>query len=148
MMVKEIKKNYNWVPCKGLGPIKFGEKIEKYERELGVIRDIDLGVNDLTGWISYEIPNSETRIDTEGGQVVSVSSYENFWYKGKTLIDLNISSVKSILGCDPDEIGDPILYNDNDLQVPYEYYSLGLLLWFSKGRVVLASVDDPEFRGI
>jgi hypothetical protein len=126
-----------WRPNYSVGAISLGDKIEKYLDVFGLICLDE--VVDNTGWIRYKLPNIDTYIDSEDGIIVSISSYDIFIYKDNNLIGLDVHDLNKILGCDPDDIGYPVLYEDGDIQTPYDYNILGLQLWVSDGKVVLAS---------
>lgn len=132
-----LKIEWIWKPNSSVGLIKLGDKIEEYLDKFGLIL-LDEHL-DATGWIRYKAPDIDTYIDTEDGVIVSISSYETFLFNNKNLVGMDVKDLNKVLGCSPDEIGNQVIYEDGDVQIPYEYSDLGLQLWISNGKVALAS---------
>jgi len=132
-----LDERWLWKPNSSVGVIKLGDNISHY------VDSLDLKIwdeeADETGWVDYKIPKVDTYISTQNGVVRSISSYEVFTYNETNLIGLKLEDLYQILNCKPDEIGTPVIYEDGDIQIPYEYFELGLELWISDGKVVLAS---------
>ena len=125
-----------WVPNQSLGPVFIGSKIENYIGVFALTKDTTV---DATGWDTYVFPNHNIYIDTDNGKVVSITSYSEFFYKGQNLIGLGILELSKLFGVDPDEIGDPVEYEDGDIKQPFEYFDLGLQVWMSDGTVTSVS---------
>lgn len=126
-----------WKPNSRVGLIKLGDKIDEYLDDFGLIL-LDEHL-DATGWVRYKVPDIDTYIDAEDGVIVSISSYEIFIFDNNNLIGMDTKDLNKALGYNPDEIGNQVLYGDGDIQIPYDYNDLGLQLWISNGKVVLAS---------
>lgn len=62
--------------------------------------------------------------------VVSVGCYDNLLYQGRNLLGLTLEEIREVLGQE-DEIGEMI-----GEEIPVEYESLSLQLWF-RGDVVV-----------
>ncbi|MCZ4281965.1 hypothetical protein O4H49_14330 [Kiloniella laminariae] len=122
-----------WIPNISLGPFKLGEKISYYESTMGILLDPDLEEE-------YNVPNSEIFLSSENGLIDMIYSYETCFYKGTNIIGLSIQSVPRLLGCNADEVGSGVEYDDGDIQYPYEFEDLGLRLWVRDNRVVSAAV--------
>lgn len=129
---------WEWVPNSSYGPIKLGDKIGLYITTLRLSNDDAEG--DDTNWIGYKLPDVDTYIYVENEMVVSITSYEEFCYKGKNIIGMKANQLSETLGCEPSELGKPVLFDDGDMQTPFEYFHLGLQLWVSNEIVVSASI--------
>lgn len=116
-----------WNPNVGVGGIIFGEPIQKYIDDLGVYLDED---DEPVGtWIRYIVPGIEMYVDVENDKVVSVNSFENFFYRGVNLIGSNIEILKQLL---PGEIpgqGETVEYDDGDIQTVFDYDLSSLQVW-------------------
>jgi len=130
----------DWVPNIRLGQIFLGEDINVYVNNLGaILQDEEKGSDDCTSWVSYALPDPDVFIDVENQKVVSITSYRDFIYKNKNLIDMSIIELEDVLGCSADEVGETIFYDDADQKTPYEFFDLGLQVWVSEKRVVSIS---------
>lgn len=129
---------WEWVPNSSFGPIKLGDGINSYVQKLHLLNDV--AEDDFTNWIGYKLPNVDIYIYVENGIIVSITSYEEFVYKGKNVIGMKGNQLGEILGCEPSELGRSVLFDDGDIQTPFEYFNLGLQLWVSNGIVVSASI--------
>lgn len=129
---------WEWVPNSSLGPIKLGDKISFYIKNLCLSNDDSEG--DDTNWIGYKLPDVDTYIYVENEIIVSITSYEEFYYKGKNIIGMKANKLSETLDCEPSELGDSVLFDDGDIQTPFEYFHLGLQLWVSNEIVVSASI--------
>ena len=136
-----MSRDWNWEPNVRLGPIKLGEPIEGY-LSLGVALDEDKAATDITGWIGYKWPKLEVFIYAEQDRIVAITSYEFFFYKGENIIGKTIPEFEHLLEGSADEIGNSVVFDNGDVQTPYEYSALGLSLWESKGHILYASIID------
>jgi len=127
---------WEWLPNSNLGPIKLGNQISDYYEKFHLMKNEDI---DNTGWVRYKFPSFDTYIDVENEIIVSISTYEELIYKDKNIIGIQKNDLVNVLGSEPDEVGDPVLFDDGDLQTSYDYFDLGLQLWISNGVVVSAS---------
>ncbi len=129
---------WEWEPNSSLGPIKLGDQISHYVEKFH-LKDANDDNDDITGWVSYVLPSVDTYVYVENGIIVSITSYEEFFYKEKNIIGVKTSELLNILGRDPDEIGVSVLYDNGVIQTPFEYLDLGLQLWVRDEEVVSAS---------
>ncbi len=129
---------WEWVPNSNLGPIKLGDKISPYIQTLHLSNDNTEG--DDTNWIGYKLPNIDTYVYVENEIIISITSYEEFNYKDKNIIGMKVNQLSEILGCEPSELGESVLFDDGDIQTPFEYFHLGLQLWVSNEIVMSASI--------
>ncbi len=135
-----MKSQWIWKPNLSVGLIRLGDNISYYD-SFNLIK----GERDSTDWISYKLPDLETYIDAENDIIVSISSFEEFYYKGINLIGIKVEDLENIFSCKPDEIDEPVLYEDGDIQTSYTYNSLGLTIWINdNNKVVSASCIKNE----
>lgn len=137
--------SWSWIPNEGLGPVKFECDINVYIKKLGALLDLS-DEPDSTNWVQYHLPDREVFIDVESNKVVSILCYDEFLYKGNNLIGMRVADVDKLIECSPDEIGEPVIYDDGDVQTPYEYMSLGLQIWFSNNQAVSISCSKYELE--
>lgn len=130
---------WEWIPNFSLGPIKLGEQISQYVESFCLIKEDDEEHDDITNWVSYDFPSMDAYIDAKNGIIIAITSYEQFVYKGKNIVGIKVTQLRELLDGDPDEIGVSVLYDDGDIQTPFRYSSLGLLLWVRDEEVVYAS---------
>lgn len=69
---------WNWHPGLGLGPFKFNSNINDYMDTYNLEKNLE--EVDVTDWITYGVPNTEISIDVENDLVVSISSYDFFFF--------------------------------------------------------------------
>ena len=129
---------WEWVPNSSFGSIKLGDKISPYIQNLHL--SIDDTEDDVTNWIGYKLPNADLYIYVENEIIVSITSYDEFFYKDKNIIGMEVNQLDEILGCEPSELGRSVLFDDGDIQTPFEYLHLGLQLWVSNEIVMSASI--------
>jgi hypothetical protein len=132
-----------WVPNVSLGDIVIGRNISVYEKSVGAVVNPEIS-SDITGWVNYDIPGTETDISVENGMVVAVSSYESCVYNNIEMIGLSREELESLLGCQPDEEGDPVLFDNGDISTPLEFFKLGAEVWLEDGKVTLVSISDSR----
>lgn len=137
---------WEWVPNSSLGPIKLGDKITEYIKMLNLLVDTEEG--DATNWVGYNVHDLDIYIYVENYIIVSITSYDNFFYREKNIIGMAANKLGAILGCEPSELGRSVLFDDGDIQIPFEYFDLGLQLWVSNETVKSASIlnvniNDP-----
>ena len=130
---------WNWLPNIGLGPISLGSLISSYIEIYKL--EIDEEDVDDTGWLQYKFPTKEIyiQVDISTNLVESILSYDDFYYKGKNIIGIGLDELEILLRCKPDEIGESVVYDDADVQTPYDYISIGLQVWTSNSKIVSAS---------
>jgi hypothetical protein len=128
-----------WVPNSSLGPIRLGDQINSCIQNLHLSKDDD-AEDDVTNWIGYKLPDVDIYIYVENEIIVSITSYENFFYKNKNIIGMQVDQLSEILDCEPSEQGKPVLFEDGDIQTPFEYFHFGLQLWVSNEVVMSASI--------
>lgn len=140
---------FEWVPAVRVGPIRFGDDILQHVNNLPIrLCDNAFGVEGLTcyGYGPDEIP---AYFVDDNGRVDDIVCPQKLIFEGTDLIGLPIDRVIGILGQTPDEYGEPFEVDDDDLQIPAEFESLGLQLWLRDGIAVsavvsFANVDDDE----
>ncbi|WP_440056712.1 hypothetical protein ACSLBF_17685 (plasmid) [Pseudoalteromonas sp. T1lg65] len=123
---------WHWIPNKSLGNINLGESLSSVKSKHSLLGH---EADPITGWATYYIKNDDVYVDCEDDTVVSITSFKNFTHLGKNCIGINIIELGAILGVLPDEIGDPVEYDDNDIKVPREYFDLGLQVWTTNNIV-------------
>lgn len=99
----------------------------------GYVENAD-GYDEITGWRTFQ-KNDEVEVYVAEGAVVCVTCFQNCSLDGVGLIGMTPSDLLVLLGS-PDEIGEVVWVSDELQQVPYEYFALGLQVWFESGKVV------------
>ncbi|WP_347989508.1 hypothetical protein [Methylomonas sp. AM2-LC] len=131
---------WEWVPNFSLGIIKLGDQIASYIDTLHLLDDDDEDDGHATDLVGYKIPNVEIYIYVDNESIISITSYEEFIYKDKNIIGMSVNQLSEILGCEPSEIGTSVLFDNGEIQTPFEYFHLGLQLWVSNEIVASASI--------
>ena len=127
-----------WQPNIGMGSIVFGDPIAQCEQQHGAF--VDPGdTPDGTSWRQYQLPGTDCFLEVENGQVVAILVYDILIYQRKNIIGRKMTDIIELLG-EPDEIGDSVIYDDGDIQTPYEFRHFGLQAWVSEGRVASVSI--------
>ena len=129
---------WNWQPKVGLGPFILGTLIDTYRKNYSFVLASD-EVEDRTNWVGYKITGVDTFIDVEDGSIESISSSEYFCFKGDNLIGLTFNELNKKLPNAIHGIGEPVEYDDGDVQISYDYDELGLIIWVSNDIVVNAT---------
>ena len=125
---------FEWVPLKKIGAFEFGAPIKDYLKIYDLIELPD-EYDEKEVWTVYTISDFDVRIFAEEGNIVSVSCYEEFIYKGKNLIGLNLREVIDLIGVQPNKKVD-IIYIDNEQKRVYELEDVSAQLWVKDGKVV------------
>jgi len=131
---------WNWYPGLGLGPFKLNDDINKYVSTYNLTKELE--EVDVTGWITYNVPNRDISLDVEDSLIVSICSYDYFCFKNKNLIGMKIKTFVELLSIFSYEIGESVEYDDVDIQTAYEYDELGLQVWESQGVIVGAACRE------
>lgn len=125
-----------WVPGKRVGPFQFGEKARIVVEKYGLIKlEAD---SPVAYWETYAVPEYESRVFVENGEVVSVLCGDSLVYEGVELLGLPLGRVREVLGQESQleknvGVGDAV-YHDR----------LGLTLWIANGVVRTATCDPLE----
>ena len=91
--------------------------------------------NEHLKWKTFK-KNDEVNICvSDDDVVVCVACFKDCVLDGFCIIGQTPSDLISTLG-HPDEIGEALWVSDDMQQTPYEYFSLGLQIWFESDRVV------------
>lgn len=116
-----------WEPLLSVGPFKFDTLIQSYIEpyNLNFVEAADEVVN----WDTYATSDKNVYIDVEDSKIVAISCYKHLFYKGKNLVGLSLSEIRTMLGKE-NEVGDQI-----GEKIPIEYYSLSLQVWLKEGYV-------------
>ena len=101
--------------------------------KLGYVEDVS-GYDTITEWRTFR-KNEEAEVYVKDDVVVCVACFLSCVIDGKELIGRTSSEVLPILG-NPDEVGEAIWVSDDRQQIPHEYFSLGLQVWFESDKVV------------
>jgi len=105
----------------------------------GYIEDVS-GYDTITNWRTFK-NNEDVEVYVKDDVVVCVACFRHCGVDGKDLIGRSPSDIVLILGT-PDEVGEEIWVSDDRQQTPYEYFSLGLQVWFESERVVSVFCND------
>jgi hypothetical protein len=128
------------VPGKSVGDLRFDHQIEDLTA-LGFCEDM-AAYNEITRWHTYA-KNDDLNCYVKDGAVVCISCFRECIYNGNDLIKKRPNEIIQILG-EPDEIGEDVWVSEDTAQIPYEYYSLGLQIWFENERVICVYCDSPS----
>lgn len=126
MAIQEIK------PRLSVGEVDLGASTD-FLASSGYFEDKN-GYDQITGWRTFK---KEENLDiyVAGDAVVCIACFGHCVVDGIDLINRTPSELTSLLGS-PDEIGEPVWVSDNLQQIPHEYFSLGLQIWFEADKVV------------
>lgn len=123
---------YALVPFVRLGIFEFGSNIQKHI-EHGIpynynyMVDIELQC--------YEIDSMGVCISCKDGIIDAITCDKYCFYKGHNLIGMTLRQCKKVLNAAPTE-KEYLWVSDTERQMVYTFDSLGLLVWFSKRRIV------------
>ena len=138
------EESYNWVPNVSVGEFRFGTPVSDYVDVGRVTKrtyDPELGGGD---WYADENDDPVITVD-EHGLINDILCYDGLFYRGRNLIGLHIEEVVKVLGQSPDEYGEPVELDDDDVQITAEFEDLGLQLWLRDG-VAVSAVVAPAFE--
>ncbi|MFC4158960.1 hypothetical protein [Chitinimonas lacunae] len=79
--------------------------------------------------------NDEVDIYIKDDTIICIACFQDCVIDGICLIGMSPADLIAALG-NPDEIGEAVWVSDNEQQIPYEYFSLGLQIWFEADKVV------------
>ena len=126
-----VENKWEWIPNKSLGVVCIGDNIKEHKQKLKLKKD------HCDAWLkkyqenyeeSYDLPNLETTIFVEHNIVFSITSWEEFNYKGVNLIGQKFSDLENILNCTPDD-EESFDLDEGGIQRAYDYDDLGLQIW-------------------
>jgi hypothetical protein len=98
------------------------------------------GHDSITNWRTFK-NDEDVAVYVEDDVVVCIACFRHCAVAGEDLIGRSPSELVSVLGS-PDEVGEEIWVSDDTQQTPYEYFSLGLQVWFESDRVVSVFCND------
>ena len=119
-------------PRKSVDDIHFGLSLQTLVAE-GYAEDVDC-FDESTKWKTFK-KDGDCEFYVKDGSVVCIACFKNCLINGVPIIGESVGRIVATLG-QPDEIGDPIWVSDDEQQIPYEFFSLGLQFWVESGRVV------------
>lgn len=105
----------------------------------GYVEDI-AGYDEITRWKCFK-KDDDLEFYVKDDAVVCVCCFKNCHIDGVSMIGELSDDVIGKLGA-PDEIGEAVWVSDEQQQIPYEYFSLGLQVWIESGRVVSVFCND------
>ena len=131
---------YEWIPNIGVGPVKFGTRVQPYIDD-GTLRTS----SDSDDGDEYSYPDETLEVDAdERSNVEFITKFERLVFGGKNLVGMTLHEVNILLGQEPDEVDDPIEFDDGDILKQISYVDLGLLISVRDDIVVNASVHDAS----
>lgn len=143
--------NYEWKPNVCFGPFIFGDNISRYIKKYNLKLDDD-DSKGITGWVSYQVPETEVYISEREGHIIAAASYDQCNYKGKNLLDLTLNQLAILLEYKDYEIEASVEYDNGEVHTPVVFFHLGLTAWFVKNHKlkeevvlyisVIADTDD------
>lgn len=125
-----------WTPLKQVGPFKFGSTLKEYSDTFS-FREDENKYRTPEDWKAYIIDgeNDNLAIYVEDGEIVSIRSEKELYYKDYNLIGLRIDAFIKLVESAPSEI-------DKDFELPssiqdvYEFDDLEAQVWVLDGVVV------------
>jgi hypothetical protein len=142
-MPKEVNA-WEWKPLISIGKIIFGDPIDP------IITEYNLSELpkpfDEAYWDSYEFPDCNKRIYSEDKIVTTVGCFDNLYYGENNLFGLTLDEIRNIFG-EEEKVGGTVTFDFEDdefEEIPIEYYSLGLQLWFRDGVVESAMLSGAS----
>lgn len=89
--------------------------------------------NEIINWHTWT-KNDGLDIYVKDDVVICIACLSNCYLNGLNLLGLSSSELVGLLGA-PAEIGDAIWLDDERSQIPFEYPSIGLQVWFEYDKV-------------
>lgn len=133
-----MKNRWIWAANKSLGDVELGVSIGALKCKNDIVLDEKVET-EVSDWETYKVANEKIYIDFENESVVCIRSYEYFFFREKNIIGMHIQDLIMELGVVPDERGESIEYEDGDIQVSYDFLSLGLHVYCSDDVIVSAT---------
>ena len=90
--------------------------------------------DEITRWKTFK-KDDDLEFYVDGDAIACVACFKNCRVNSASLIDQSTSELMQVLGL-PDEIGDSVWVSNGRQQIPYEYFLLGLQVWFESDRVI------------
>ena len=138
---------YEWIPTVGVGPFRFGVPVEQYVAS-GLLK-FESYPEELGGGGSYvdKGDNLAVSVEDQGQGVVYIIQCDaSMLFKGRELIGVSLADALEILGREPDEFGEELELDDDEIQVTAEFDELGLTLWLKDNVTMSASVGDGNLE--
>ncbi|MFZ6719411.1 hypothetical protein [Undibacterium sp. Ji49W] len=129
---------YEIKPGIGVANVVFGQKAESLS-SMGYFEDPD-GFDEITEWRTYK-KNDEFKCYVKNGEVICIACFFDCLIDGFSLMGKELHELVQAMG-EPDEIGEPLWVTNDRQQRPYEYFSLGLQIWFEGDKVVSVFCND------
>jgi hypothetical protein len=126
------------VPRQRVGDVFFNSTVQALTRQ-GYVEDID-GFDDFLRWHTYT-RHEGLEFYVKQGRIVCVKCFSNCYFHGENIIGKTPEELLEILGA-PDEIGEALWVGEEKQQTPYEFFDLGLQIWFETGQVVSVFCND------
>lgn len=131
--------DYEIIPREGFGELLY----EMSEKDLITLGYKNVDFNELTGWFTY-CKSPEFRCYVKDGKIEAISCSSSVIFKGTPIIGLKKNEIEKLIGYPPDEIGDPLWVGTDIQQITWEYYDLGMQLWFEKDNLVTVICDNGK----
>ena len=127
---------WNWKPCVSVGSVRFNEPIAPLVDQYKLQRKVEY---DTPDWEAYEFPEDETLVNVEESCVVSVSCYNNLFYRGNNLLGLSLEDIENILGYEYK------IDEGMEAQTSVEYDTMSLQLWLAAALQPAQPTADQHF---
>lgn len=131
---------------RGIDEVRFGMSVMQLE-SLGYVENRDR-YNEIIRWRSFS--RDDTLVCYVKDDVfIAYACFEDCCLHGRNLIGLSEFELMALLG-QSTETGESIWVGDEEQQVPFEYESVGLQIWFERGRVISVfgdAGDEFEYDG-
>lgn len=133
----------NFKPKISVGDFVFNTEISEYNRfDFDFVKCAD---DDKTGWDTYLLINPRVNIYTEGKNIVSISSDEQFLWKGHNLIGFSFDRLYQIFDNPIADEEDELFVGEEDKkQKVYEFDDLGMQVWVKDGIIVKVYANAVE----
>lgn len=135
-------KRWVWIPNKSLGELFLGAPIQLYKnKNIGIKKQ---NYESASTWSTYEWTSQNIYIDVEDEKIVCIRSYSDFFYKKENFIGMKIDNIIKLLNKNPDEIDEPVEYENGNIHIDYRFFSLGLHVDCCDGKAFSATCINYE----
>jgi len=132
-----------FIPFERVGDFVFGTKIDEY---LDRYSFDFLPKDDSMGYDSYSIDNPQISLFIENGTIDSISCSEEFLFKGRNIIGMNIEEFMAFADIFPQGDIDELEFEEDDIpQNVYEFEEIGLQVWAKKG-IIVTIIASPKIE--
>lgn len=132
--------DYSWIPNQSFGPFLFGDKISKVVGMGYTLAAEDSASSESL--IAYAVEGESIDIYASNERIECVVSFKKTFYKGVNIIGMTPVELESLLGMPASEIGVEVIYDNNTLEIPYEFDEFSLRVWVSNGKIVSTSLGN------